>query len=34
MGHEKVACLPFAFAFDYCVNCCIYGMLRNRATKK
>jgi hypothetical protein len=33
MGHEKVARLSFAFAFGYCINLCIYAMLRTRATK-
>jgi hypothetical protein len=32
MCHEKVARLPFAFAFGYCINLCIYAMLRTRAT--
>jgi hypothetical protein len=32
MGHEKVARLPFAFAFGYCINFCIYAMQRTRAT--
>jgi len=32
MGHEKVARLPFAFAFGYCIHFCIYAMLRTRAT--
>jgi hypothetical protein len=32
IGHEKVARLPFAFAFGYCINFCIYAMLRTRAT--
>jgi len=27
VGHEKVARLPFAFAFDYSINFCIYAML-------
>jgi len=31
-GHEKVARLPFAFAFGYCINFCIYATLRTRAT--
>jgi hypothetical protein len=31
-GHEKVVRLPFAFAFGYCINFCIYAMLRTRAT--
>jgi hypothetical protein len=30
MGHEKVARLPFAFAFGYCINFCIYAMLQTR----
>jgi hypothetical protein len=32
VGHEKVARLPFAFAFGYCINFCIYAMLRTRVT--
>ena len=32
VGHEKVARLPFAFAFGCCINFCIYAMLRTRAT--
>jgi hypothetical protein len=32
MGHEKVARFPFAFAFGYCINFCIYAVLRNRVT--
>jgi hypothetical protein len=32
MGHEKLARLPFAFSFGYCINFCIYAMLRTRAT--
>jgi hypothetical protein len=31
-GHEKVARLPFAFAFRYCINFCIYATLRTRDT--
>jgi hypothetical protein len=31
-GPRKVARLPFAFAFDYCINFCIYAMLQTRAT--
>jgi len=31
MGHEKVARLPFAFASGYCINFCIYAMLRIQA---
>ena len=27
MDHEKVARFPFAFAFGYCINFCIYAML-------
>jgi len=30
VGHEKLARLPFAFEFGYCINFCIYAMLRNR----
>jgi hypothetical protein len=26
MVHEKVARLPFTFAFGYCINFCIYAM--------
>jgi len=26
VGHKKVARLPFAFAFDYCINFCFYAM--------
>ena len=32
VGHEKVARLPKTFAFGYCINFCIYTMLRIRAT--
>ena len=32
VGHEKVARLLFAFAFGYCIDFCIYAMLRTRAT--
>jgi hypothetical protein len=32
VGNEKVARLPSAFAFGYCINFCIYAMLRTRAT--
>jgi hypothetical protein len=34
VDHEKVSRLPFsvAFAFGYCINFCIYAMLRTRAT--
>jgi hypothetical protein len=32
VGHEKVVCLLFAFVFGYCINFCIYAMLRTRAT--
>ena len=32
MGQEKVARLPFAFAFGYCINSCIYAMLGTQAT--
>jgi hypothetical protein len=32
MGREKVARLPFAFAFGYCINFCIYAMLQTWAT--
>jgi hypothetical protein len=32
MGHEKVSRHPFAFAFGYCINFCIYATLRTRAT--
>jgi hypothetical protein len=32
MCHEKLARLPFAFAFGYCINFCIYAMLRTRTT--
>jgi len=28
MDHRKAARLPFEFAFDYCVNFCIYAVLR------
>ena len=34
MGHEKVARLPFAFAFGYCINFCIYAMLRTRSENR
>jgi len=30
VGHEKVARIQFAFG--YCINFCIYVMLRTRAT--
>jgi len=30
VDHEKVARLPFAF--EYCINFCIYDMLRTRVT--
>jgi hypothetical protein len=30
MDHEKVARLPFAFAFGYCINFCIYATLQTR----
>ena len=32
MGHEKVARLPFCTCPCYCINFCIYAMLRTRAT--
>jgi hypothetical protein len=32
VGHEKVARLPFAFAFGYCINFHIYAMQQTRAT--
>ena len=32
MGHEKVARLPFCTCPCYCINFCIYDMLRTRAT--
>jgi len=32
MGHEKVAPLPFCTCPCYCMNFCIYAMLRTRAT--
>ena len=32
MGHEKVGRIPFAYAFGYCINFCIYVMLRTQAT--
>jgi len=32
MGHKKVARLPFAFAFGYYINFCIYVLLQTRAT--
>jgi hypothetical protein len=32
VGHKKVASLLFAFAFGYCINFCIYAMLRTWAT--
>jgi hypothetical protein len=28
VGHKKVAHLPFAFAFGYCINFCIYVWYR------
>ena len=32
VDHEKVARLPFAFAFGCCIHFCIYAMLRTQAT--
>ena len=32
MGHEKVARLPLCTCPCYCINFCIYAMLRTRAT--
>ena len=32
IGHEKVARLPFCTCLYYCINFCIYAMLRTRAT--
>ena len=31
MGHEKVARLPFCTCPCYCINFCIYAMVRSRA---
>jgi len=31
MGHEKVVRLPFCTCPCYCINFCIYAMLRTRA---
>jgi hypothetical protein len=31
-GSRKITLLPFAFAFGYSINFCIYAMLRTRAT--
>jgi len=32
VGHEKLARLPFCTCSCYCINFCIYYMLRTRAT--
>ena len=32
VGHEKVARIPFCTCPCYCINFCIYAMLRTRAT--
>jgi len=32
VGHEKAARLPFCTCPCYCINFCIYAMLRARAT--
>jgi len=32
LGHEKVVHLPFCTCPCYCINFCIYAMLRTQAT--
>jgi len=32
MGHEEVARLPFCTCLCYCINFCIYAMLRTEVT--